>query len=262
MDVDGTLVGRDGTISPENREALARARQAGVLVSLSTGRVPKACLKIINQLSLDGYHIFFDGAQVSDPGQSLEVYALPLKKEVVEELVGFAHKHDIYVELYSATDYFIERGHWSLEIHEEFFGIEPTFVDFAGLWDREKIIKGELVVSSAEEIAKAELCQDHFKDRMRFSWAMTPAYPDVHFVNVLDPGVSKGKALEALASHLGVSMAEVVAIGDGVNDIPLLVEAGLAIAMANAPEEVKKVADFVTLDVDQSGLAAAVKKFL
>jgi hypothetical protein len=61
---------------------------------------------------------------------------------------------------------------------------------------------------------------------------------------------------------LGVSLSEIVAIGDGVNDIPLLSLAGLAVAMDNAPDEVKAVAHYVTLDVDHSGLAAAINRFL
>jgi hypothetical protein len=61
---------------------------------------------------------------------------------------------------------------------------------------------------------------------------------------------------------LGVSLSEIVAIGDGTNDIPLLSLVGLAIAMQNAPDEVKAVAHYVTLDVDHSGLAAAIERFL
>ncbi len=68
--------------------------------------------------------------------------------------------------------------------------------------------------------------------------------------------------VKALASHLGVQVSEVMAIGDGTNDISLLSAAGFAIAMGNAPDEVKEVADHVTLDVDHSGLAAAIEKFL
>ena len=90
----------------------------------------------------------------------------------------------------------------------------------------------------------------------------SPSFPDVEFINILAPEVSKGRALEALASHLGVSLSEVAAIGDGTNDIPLFSLAGLAVAMDNAPDEVKAVAHYTTLDVDRSGLAAAVKKFL
>lgn len=262
VDVDGTLVGREGSISAENKNALARAGARGIKVALSTGRVVPACLGIISQLSLDGYHIFFDGALVSNPKSGKEVYAQPLQKGLLRRAVAFAHSQDIYLELYSVTDYFVEHEHWSIDIHRKFFGIEPALVDFTQLWDRERIIKGELVVSSAEEVSKAERFQLQFSDSLRFSWASTPAYPDVHFINVVDPGVSKGKALEALSSYLGVPLSEVMVIGDGTNDLPIFSLAGRAIAMGNAPDEVKGVADYVTLDVDQNGLAVAIEKFL
>ena len=262
IDVDGTLVDRNGAISTENREALAKATASGVKVSLSTGRVIKACLPIIDQLSLDGAHIFFDGALVSSPTEGKEVYAQPLKAEVVKRAVSFARSRDIYLELYSKDHFFAEREHWAGDIHRRFFGVEPTFVDFSGIWERERLLKAELLVHNPEEEAKARLFQDEFASSLRFSIARTPAYPDVKFINIIDPEVSKGEALKALASHLGVQVSEVIAIGDGTNDISLLSAAGLAVAMGNAPDEVKEVADHVTLDVDHSGLAAAIEKFL
>ncbi len=262
VDVDGTLVGRDGGISARDREALANARRCGIRVSLSTGRVPGACRKIIAQLSLDGYHIFFDGALISNPDQGKEVYAQPLGREVVKQAVDFAHLNDIELELYSATRFFVERETWATEIRRRFFDLEPTVVDLTDLWERERLIKAELTASSPQEVDRARGFYLRFNDRLRFSWARTPAYPGVDFINIVDPDVSKGKALAALASHLGVSMSEIVAIGDGVNDIPLLSAAGLAVAMQNAPDEVKELADYVTLDVDHSGLAVAVEKFL
>ncbi len=70
------------------------------------------------------------------------------------------------------------------------------------------------------------------------------------------------EALRALVAHLDISLEEVVGVGDGYNDIPLLTLAGMAIAMGNAPDGVKAIADYVTLDVDQNGLAAALEKVL
>ena len=261
VDVDGTLLDRKGAISAQDREALAQARRLGIHVSLSTGRVVKACLGVINQLSFNGCHIFFDGALVSGIAGDSEVYARPLKKAVVRQLVDFAHENDIYLELYTAGGYFIERETWSADIHRRFFGLEPTLVDFGRLW-HERIIKAELVVHSAEEKAKARKLEQRFRKSLGFSVARTPAYPDVEFINVVDPEVSKGKALKALASHLGVRLSEVMAIGDGTNDTPLLSATGLAVAMGNARDEVKAVADYVTLDVDHSGIAAAIERFL
>ena len=262
IDVDGTLLDKDGNVSAEDREALAKVRRSGIQVSLSTGRVVQACLGVINQLSLDGYHMFFDGALVSDPDGNREIYVQPIRQEIVKQAVEFARQNDIYLELFSSTHYFVEQESWFSEIRREFFGIEPTLVDFTDLWEQERFVKAQLITSSPEEAAKAKKFYTHFDGKLRFSWAKTPAYPDLDWINVIAPGVSKGKALEALASHLEISLDEVMAVGDGTNDIPLLTSAGLAVAMGDAPAEVKAVADYITLDIDHNGLAAAIEKFL
>ncbi len=262
VDVDGTLVDKNGAISAEDERALAKAATSGVRVSLSTGRVIKACQGIINRFCLDGYHIFFDGALVSDPAQSKELYSQPIKKEVVRQAVEFARRNDIYLELYSAERFFAERENWSDDVHYRFFGVAPTIANFGDIWERERIMKAELVVHNPEERNKAEIFQNEFNHSLRFSIARSPAFPEIDFINIIDPAVSKGEALKALASFLGVSINEVIAIGDGLNDISLLEAAGLAVAMGNAFPEVKKVADFITLDVDHSGVAAAVERFL
>jgi Cof subfamily protein (haloacid dehalogenase superfamily) len=260
IDIDGTLLGKEGGISEEDKEALAAARRAGVKVCLSTGRASQGCHWIIDELSLDGYHIFFDGALVSGPGG--EIYSEPLGRGVVKEVVEFVRKQDIYLELYSATDYFVEWENWATEIHRHYFRLEPVVVDFSKLRSGQRFVKGGLITRDAEEVAKAKSFRNRFDRSLRFSIARSPAYPGVEFINVLAPEVSKGKALTALASHLEVPLSEVMAIGDGTNDISLLSIAGLSVAMGNAPDEVKAVAHRVTEEVGRNGVAAAIKKFL
>ena len=181
---------------------------------------------------------------------------------VVKQAVEFSRLNGINLEFYSADNYFVERETWISDLRRDFYDTPPTVVDISKLWQKERIIKGVLTLLSPEEKARAELLYLQFKDVLSFSWTRTPAYPEVDFINVLAPDVSKGKALEALASFLGIPLTEVVAVGDGVNDISLLSTAGLGIAMGNASDEVKAVADYVTLDIDHNGLAEAVKKFL
>jgi len=260
VDIDGTLVGSEREISAENRKAIGEARRAGVGVALSTGRAVLACRSILDQLALDGHHIYFDGALVSNLGE--EVYAEPLDRGVVREAIDFARSLDIDLELYSAAHYFVERETWSTDAHRHYFGIEPTIVDFTGLWENERIIKGGLASVNPGQVAKAREFYTQFRDSLHFSWARSPAFPDVEFANVVAREVSKGRALEALVSHLGISLSQVMAVGDETNDISLLCRAGLAVAMGNAPDEVKEVADHITLDVDRNGLAAAVERFL
>ena len=262
LDIDGTLLDKNGAISAEDRDALARVGDLGLPVSLATGRVATACSEVISQLSLDSYHIFFDGALVSAPDHGKEIYVQPIDKMVVKQAVEFAQLNGINLDFYSADQYFVGRETWASDIRRDFYHTPPAVVDIGKLWQQERIIKGALTLRSPEEKTKAELLYLQFKDSLSFSLTKTPAYPEVDFINVLAPGVSKGRALSALASHLGISLTEIMAIGDGPNDISLLSSAGLAVAMGGAPDELKAVADYITLDVDHNGLAAAINKFL
>ncbi len=262
VDIDGTLLDKQGNISEVDAMALAKAGDAGLRVSLSTGRVVQASLRFINQLSLDGYHMFFDGALVYSPEKDEEVYVESIGPELIWQMIEFSRQIELDFDLYSISHFFAERETLATDIRRDFFKLVPTIVDFKEIWQTERMIKGTLVVASDEEKAKANEFVRHFRDRLHFSWTGTPAYPGIDFINIIARDVSKGKALEALVSFLGIDLSEVMAIGDGVNDIPLLSSAGLGVAMDNAPDELKAVADHITLDVDNNGVAAAVNKFL
>jgi Cof subfamily protein (haloacid dehalogenase superfamily) len=262
VDIDGTLLNSDGAISDEDAGALTRACRSGVHVSLSTGRAVAACLPILERLALDGYHMFFDGALVYNQQKAEEVYVEPVPAQLVKQIADAARRQEVNLDLYSITHFFTERETWATDIRRRFFNLKPTVANFDDIWQKERIIKGTIVVRSAEEKARAQDIYQRFKDQLSFSWTITPAYPEVDFINVRATGVSKGKALEALASFLGVPLTDVIAIGDGTNDVSLLSTAGMAIAMGNAHDELKAVADHVTLDVDHNGVAAAVDRFL
>ena len=261
IDVDGTLVDKHGNIAEEDKHAITRLLNSYVIVALSTGRVIQACLPIIDELNLNTFHIFFDGALIYNPKNIREIYVKEVESELVREAVEFSRKNNIYLELYSSEKFFAERENWSDEVHRKFFRVEPTFVNFDGIWARERILKAEVVVHNDEEAVKAKLFKDNFDSRFHFSVARSPAYPDIDFINILNRDASKGQALKELMSFWGHLPAEVIAIGDGLNDIPLLEEAGVSVAMGNAFPEVKQIADYITLDIEQHGVAAAINFF-
>jgi len=262
IDIDGTLLNRQGVISPVDREAVNRACQAGIRVSLSTGRVVDASRTIIEHLGLDGYHMFFDGALVVDPETGEEVYVEPIGPALLGEIVDFVRKNGVVIEFYSTTQYFVERENWAIDIRRKFFSLEPTITDLERVAEKERIVKACLPVRTPEETVKADLFTQRFGDRLHLTSTGTPAYPDETFINVIAAGASKGRALAELASFLKIPLADTAAIGDGVNDLSLLSRAGLGIAMGNASDELKAVADAIVPDVENNGAAAAIEKLL
>lgn len=262
MDIDGTLISKTGIISDEDRRALDDARKAGIKISLCTGRVSISCLEILNTLSLDGYHIFFDGALICDSKLEEEVYSSPISAELVNQVYEAALKDSIPLDLCSRTQYFVMKESWRSCIRRTFFGIEATITDFRTLWQRENILKGGIIVSSLEEDRKVRSYSNKFSNSLCFSWTISPACPEYRFINIINKGVSKGIALEYLISHLGIKKEEVIAIGDGLNDLSLLSTAGLAVAMQNSPPDLKSLADYITADAEHCGVAQAIHRFI
>ncbi len=249
-------------MSEEDKQALARAAKAGIRVSIASGRSIAACLPVIKELSLDGFHTSFDGALVSDPENKQEVFAEPISRGIAEQIIGYTHEHGIDIELYSDTRLFVEKDNWTANIRRQVFNAQPVIVDFGRIEREERIIKGTIVARSIEEKARAEAFRTHFDGRLTFSVNRTPSFPGIDFVNVLAPGVSKGKALEVLTSYLDISLDEVMAVGDGLNDASILSRVGFAVAMGDASDELKKIAHHVTLDSEHSGVAEAVNRIL
>jgi len=261
VDLDGTLVNKEGVIAEEDKNAIKRLRDSRVMVVLATGRVINACTDIVKDLGLNNPHIFFDGALTYVIGVHRVIDSWPLDDQMVKEMVDFTHKNNIYLELYSHHDFFVERKNWSDDIHRHFFHVEPEIGSFDGIWDRKEILKGEILIHNEQEAEQSRLFQEHFGSRLRYSIATSPAFPDVEFVNILNPVASKGMALRNLAKFVGTYPSEIVVIGDGHNDVSMMQEVDVSVAVQNAFPEVIQAAEYVTLDVEHHGVSEAIKFF-
>jgi 5-amino-6-(5-phospho-D-ribitylamino)uracil phosphatase len=261
-DIDGTLVDKNGMISAVDRDALTAARRSGVKVSLCTGRAARGCLRVIEELSLDGFHIFCDGALVCNSDRTIEIYSAPIPAELIRQVCRFADRYAMALEVFTRSGFFISHASLPAGIHSALLDYPAEVRNFDEVCTAENTVFGCIVTSSPEEEERIREFSSGFSGQLRFSWTKHPAAPDYQFINVTAAGISKGRALEALIAHMGLDKDQVMAIGDGANDITLLAGAGLAVAMQHAPDDLKAVADYVTSDIEHHGVAEAIKRFI
>lgn len=262
VDIDGTLIGKEPNISSANKSAIRDAIAKGITVSLCTGRSIQGAMPMIDELSLDCPHIFYNGSLVANSVQGTEVFCQPIDADVLLAALHFARSNNLSLELYSPAEYYVERVTPAIQMHADFLKTRPVVTDLAEVARDKTIIKAGMLAISQEEKRKAREFANAFAGKLRFEYAPSPSLPDVDFINIVHPAVSKGRALGILARFLSIPLAEVAAIGDGPNDVELLIGASLGIAVANAVPETKAVARYITDSADDDGVAKAIYRWV
>jgi Cof subfamily protein (haloacid dehalogenase superfamily) len=255
-DVDGTLVGPHDHASAEVVDAVARAQAAGVRVGIATGRMRDAAGPLATQLGALGPHVFHNGAEVHADGSTVATWTL--EPTQIDALLAIADQHDgAYVEIY--TDRGFSASSWDERArpHWDILAAEPTrIVRAAADLDGEPVLKATFALFDPELRATIEAAITDAG--LLAGTAGSPRTPDLSYVNATHPQADKGNALTVAARHLGVDLSRVAAIGDAANDLSMLAVAGTAIAMGQAPAEVRQVAHLVVPAVDDHGVAVAL----
>lgn len=269
LDLDGTLLNHVGVIEKEEEEALKRATEAGIAVAVVTGRA-------YSELPTD--RLYDAGVRYAITGNGSGVYRLAKKEcifedcldtevvcEILKKLDRLHVYFDAYVEglVYSQKSVcpIVRKMDMPEALHEH---IERTRILVDDL--------AEYVRTSRKQVEKVTINFAYengvYVDRDATA-RLLDQYPQVqylcggyHNLEFTRAGVTKGSGLRFLAERLGVPMDQTMACGDSENDLYMLQEAQLAIAMGNASEEVKAIADDVTLSNVEHGVAAAIEKWV
>jgi Cof subfamily protein (haloacid dehalogenase superfamily) len=261
LDVDGTLIGQGAYPSPRVTEAIAAAKAKGVMVALGTGRATEACYHILKHLSLDGVHIFFDGAAVVDWPSNDIIFLQALPPRAAQRLIELSREYNLFFEIYAHDFYFIEKDGKLANHQRQKLQINPLVTDLMSLVNRVKMVKGQLLAVDQEEKRRADLITQEMKTFCKVSWSLDPSN-DIYFGNAISRYVSKGSALRDVIDYLGFNVNQVMTIGDSFNDLAIFEVAGTKVAMGNAPESLQQLADWVAPPVEQDGVAAAIEKFI
>lgn len=234
LDMDGTLLNSEDKVSDYTKDVIEKALAKGVHVVLSTGRWLKSCYPYAEELNLSNYLVTCNGGQIwTFEKELVEEHLLP--QEQIEKMWHIAEKQDVYTWLVSTEQvYYNDRpqdfyGHDWLK-----FGCETK--------DEEKL---EAIIKDLSYLEGLEL---------------TNSLPTNIEVN--PEGVNKASALEKVCENLGITMDNVLACGDSLNDIKMIQAAGVGVAVGNAQEAIKKAADFTAETNDEDGVAKAIEKFV
>ena len=256
-DIDGTLLVSGKKISARNIDAVKRMTDAGITVTIATGRMYRAALPIAQELGVNVPIITYNGALIKSVDGEI-IHAEYLPENIVVELVKFYENRGWYLQNYSEDNLYYPAYNNYAEYYETHQKVKGTAIGWDGMKNKtSKVCKLLSIADNLEENLRrmAEL-KNKFGDKIEVTKS-TPIYTEI-----ICPGVSKASAVTILAKKLGVSRAEIMAIGDSDNDLPMLKSAGTSVAMGNSTDEVKKSCDVVTGFCEDDGFSQAVDKFV
>ena len=260
LDLDGTLTNHDKEVTPLTREALLRAQDEGAVVVLASGRPTYGIMPVADCLELEargGYILAYNGGQIIDCRSGEVMYSKQLPDDILPVLYSYARSHG-HALLGYVGDEIVTESPFDEYVQEEsrINRMDVRRVDnLLASIDRHPtklLMTGDPAAMAAAEEELAGLVHGRI-DVFRSA---------PFFVELVPQGIDKAQSLLRLLTRLGLTPQELMAFGDGYNDLSMLKFAGLGIAMANAAPEVRAEADWVTLSNEHDGVAHALERWL
>lgn len=259
LDLDGTLTNSKKIITKKTKEAITKAALKGTVIVLASGRPSQGVEPLAEELHLKeigGYILPFNGGIIKDCRTDTIIYKKLLSENIKYQIAKIADKYCINVLTYKNGN------------------IIATGIDqYVALESKINGIKIEIVSDIANEI-ESDIPKFIFTDhdyrlqviepyvKKELSGKANVFRSDPFFLEVVPIGIDKALSLARLLQILGMSKDEIICCGDGFNDISMIEYAGLGVAMENAQQKVKLVANYITLSNDNDGVAEVIEKFI
>lgn len=257
LDLDGTVVEPRKPVRHAVIDAVQRAMEVGVRVTIVTGRMYVGARPFAHALGLTGPIVCYQGAVIADAQSGRFEREVPLPNAVARKIYEAGAPMGYHVQFYRDDKFFVENYNAYAELYAKTSGTEAV------------VVPSLLDAFVGHDCTKVNIVTDPSKAGEAFALMQRTVGSDAYvtrsnpeFVEMLSPSCNKGAAVRLVAAHYGIPMDRVMAIGDSYNDLPFLEAAGFAIAMGSAPSELKALADAVVGDVEHDGVAEAVDRFV
>ena len=261
LDMDGTVLNSQKKISPRTLTAINELSERGIHVVVGTGRDFAEMNDYRADFKAVKYGILMSGGMIFDFLNDMPIKTHGLEEKTILQLIDFGLEEQAMIHLHTVR-HSIAREDDIQNMAAFDMGV------YQGMFDRICVRCDdckEFVHSNPGEVIKVNLYHRDKNSRDKNFARIKPLNLSISFAEAFNlemspANISKGSGLRELCDFLNIDLAETVAIGDAPNDIEILQTAGLAVAMGNASDEIKKLADFVTLDNDNDGVATAIEQ--
>lgn len=259
LDLDGTLTNSKKEITRHTKETLIKAQEAGLKVVLASGRPTYGVAPLANELELqkyEGYILAYNGGKIIDWKTRELMYEKQLDSDLLPYLYRCAKENDFAIVTYENEYVLTEKPDDEYVLKEALLNVMKIKKVDNFLEAVKHPITKCLIVGEPSRLALLEKeMYEKLKDRMGVFRS------EPYFLELVPKGIDKAQSLSVLLEEIGMTKNEMIAIGDGFNDLSMIQYAGLGIAMENAQDVVKQAADFITLSNEEDGVAYAVEKF-
>lgn len=257
IDIDGTLLDKNSQITQSTCDALQKIKEKGITITFATGRFYPDAIYFAKLLGFSCPMILLHGALIqSQDGKVIRKQGLP--PESIPILIEIAKKEKVPFQIFHENFLVIEKKSKWNDVYLSFSEIKPVIVpDINQYLKNHKSPFSFIYLGTEQRMAKLKKVVE---DRLNNTIAIASAHPNL--LEIIAPDVSKGRALKELAAMKNIPLSQTIAIGDSYNDMEVLKAAGLGVAMGNAPQEVKDIADYITKDNDNDGIAYFVSQYL
>ncbi|MCY6958913.1 Cof-type HAD-IIB family hydrolase [Clostridium brassicae] len=289
IDMDGTLLRKDKSISHVTYEAIQKAKEKGVKIVLSTGRPVQGVSEALNFLDLNNkntYIVSCSGALVQCASGEI-ISENNLSFDEVNYLYNLSKELNINLNAVTHNNFLTPSFNFTTEVEAYMTNMPVKVVDFENLDESIPINRIAFINETESFINRLKNILKYKKVDLKYDLQnislsnkndslfsnkenlpkelykkFTVLKPTSNTLEILNKNVNKGTGVASLAEKLGIKKEDIICIGDSGNDIHMLQYAGLGVAMGNAFPEVKSIADYVTLSNEEDGVAHVINKFI
>jgi len=259
VDMDGTLLNEKKEISNRCKNAIFKLKEEGKKLVIATGRPLNGVMQYIEKLNLfdeNDYVVAFNGALVQSTKTKQIIFNKPLSLDAYKELYEISQELGVHIHALTDSSVLTPENNPYTEIESRMNHI-PTIVGAVDRVDAATII---VKVMFVDDPAKLDAAIPQIPDWVREKYTILRSAP--YFLEFLDKSVNKGTGVSAIVKKLGLKREEVICVGDAGNDMDMIQYAGLGVAMGNAFDEIKSVADYITHTNEEDGVAHVIEEFM